>query len=108
MDVKGLQICTTAVSEQAAGALADALLQLRYVACVQIEGPLTSRYWWQGAREESVEWRCVMKTRVDLYEEVERIIVELHEYETPEIVAMPIIAGSPEYLAWIEAETGKG
>ena len=105
MDVKGLQICTTAVSEQAARALADALLQLRYVACVQIEGPVISRYWWKGVCEESVEWRLVMKTRVELYEEVERVIVELHEYETPEIVAIPIVAGSPEYLEWIAAET---
>lgn len=70
-------------------------------------GPITSTYWWQGKLEIEEEWTCSAKTRRDLYEAVEKAIREVHPYDEPEVVALPISDGSKSYLAWIENETIK-
>jgi periplasmic divalent cation tolerance protein len=106
MAIDVLQICTTVATEDDARALADTLVQARLAACVQIDGPVTSVYRWKGNVESATEYRCSIKTRAELYPAVEQAIKLHHAYETPEIVATPIVAGSAEYLAWIEAETG--
>jgi periplasmic divalent cation tolerance protein len=74
-------------------------------ACVQITGPATSVYRWQGKVESSQEWLCIIKTQASGYPAVEAAIRELHTYQVPEIVAVPIVAGSAEYLAWLRQET---
>jgi periplasmic divalent cation tolerance protein len=68
---------------------------------VQILGPIASTYRWQGAVEREQEWQCLAKTEATRYEEVEAAIRAVHSYEEPEILALPILAGSPGYLAWI-------
>ena len=103
-----IQVVTTTASEDEARRIAAALVERRLAACVQIVGPITSVYRWQGAVETSQEWQCAIKTRRDLYADVEAAIVELHSYDVPEVLAVPIIAGSPGYLAWVETETGDG
>ena len=103
-----IQIVTTTASEEEARRIAAALVERRLAACVQIVGPITSVYRWQGAVETSQEWQCAIKTRRDLYADVEAAIVELHSYDVPEVLAVPIIAGSPGYRAWVETETGDG
>lgn len=70
---------------------------------MQTLGPIRSRYRWQGAIEEAEEWQCLAKTEAARYEEVEAAIRELHSYEEPEIVALPIVAGSAGYLDWVSA-----
>ncbi len=100
-----LQIVATVERREDAERIARALVEERLAACAQISGPIESTYHWRGKIETAQEWRCTVKTRRDLYEAVERAIRSLHPYEVPEIVAIPIEAGLPDYLAWIEAET---
>jgi periplasmic divalent cation tolerance protein len=68
---------------------------------VQVLGPVSSRYRWQGEVETAREWLCLAKTTADRYSELEAAVRELHSYEEPEIVATPIVAGSAGYLAWV-------
>jgi periplasmic divalent cation tolerance protein len=97
-----VQVMTTAGSEEEAGRIASLLVERRLAACVQVAGPIVSRYRWQGAIEEGREWQCLVKTTRAGYEAVEAAIREVHSYEEPEIVATPIVAGSAGYLDWIE------
>jgi periplasmic divalent cation tolerance protein len=99
-----IQVITTAGSRDEAQRLADMLVDGRLAACVQVLGPLASTYWWQGRRETSEEWQCVAKTERRLYAEVEAAIKARHSYTTPEILALPVLAGHAAYLAWLEAE----
>jgi periplasmic divalent cation tolerance protein len=98
-----LQILTTAGSEEEAARIATALVERRLAACVQVVGPMVSRYRWQGKVEEEREWQCLAKTTRTAYPAVEAAIRELHSYDEPEVIATEIVAGSPGYLAWIDA-----
>jgi periplasmic divalent cation tolerance protein len=100
-----IQVQTTTSSKEDAERIAGALVERRLAACVQIVGPITSVYRWQGKTETSAEWLCVVKTQQALYSSVEAAIRELHSYEVPEIVATPIVAGSESYLSWVRSET---
>lgn len=97
-----VQVMTAAGSEEEAGRIASLLVERRLAACVQVVGPVVSRYRWQGAIEEAREWQCLAKTTRAAYGEVEAAIRDVHSYEEPEIIATPIIAGSAGYLAWID------
>lgn len=97
-----LQVLTAVGSAEEAGAIASALVERRLAACVQVVGPVVSRYRWEGAVEEAREWQCLAKTTGAAYPAVEAAIRKLHSYDEPEIVATEIVAGSPGYLAWIE------
>lgn len=101
-----VQVLTTAGSEEEAERIAHLLVERRLAACVQVVGPIVSRYRWQGAVEEEREWQCLAKTTRVAYPEVEAMIRELHSYDEPEIVAIEIIAGSAAYLAWINENVG--
>lgn len=99
-----MQVLTTTGSEEEAARIAAILVDLRLAACVQVFGPIASRYRWQGVVEKAEEWQCLAKTEAPRYAEVEAAIREEHSYEEPEIVAMPIVAGSAGYLGWVSAE----
>ena len=101
-----IQIVTTAGTRDDAQRIARALVDERLAACVQVVGPVTSTYRWKGQVETSEEWQCWAKTRQSLYERVEQAIRRLHPYEVPEILAVPILAGSAAYLAWLDEEVG--
>lgn len=101
-----VQVLTTAGSEEEAGLIAELLVERRLAACVQVVGPITSRYRWQGAIEEEREWQCLAKTTRAAYEAVEAAIREVHSYDEPEIIATPIVVGSASYLDWIEENVG--
>jgi periplasmic divalent cation tolerance protein len=96
-----LQVLTTAGSEDEAEQIGAALVERHLAACVQVVGPVSSCYRWQGKVEQAREWLCLIKTSGTRYAEVEAAIRELHSYDEPEIVATPIVAGSPGYLAWL-------
>jgi periplasmic divalent cation tolerance protein len=100
-----LQVQTTAGSEEEAERISAALIERRLAACVQVSGPIASRYRWQGEVEQAQEWLCVAKTEAARYPELEAAIRELHSYDEPEIVATPIVTGSPAYLGWLSAST---
>jgi periplasmic divalent cation tolerance protein len=101
-----VQVLTTVASEKEAGRIAGLLVEQRLAACVQVVGPIVSRYRWQGKVEEEREWQCLAKTTRAAYPAVETAIREAHSYEEPEIIATEIVAGSPGYLAWIDANVG--
>ena len=96
-----IQVLTTVSSEGEAERIATDLLERRIAACVQVVGPILSRYRWEGKVEQAREWQCLAKTEAGLYDEVEAAIREAHSYDEPEVIAMPIVAGSPGYLAWV-------
>jgi periplasmic divalent cation tolerance protein len=89
----------------AAEGIVAALLAERLVACGQTVGPVVSRYWWQGTVQQSEEWLVLLKTRADLGAAVIDAVVALHPYETPEVVVLPVSAGAPGYLRWIDEVT---
>jgi periplasmic divalent cation tolerance protein len=99
-----IQVVTTAGTRDDAQRIARALVEERLAACVQVAGPVTSTYRWKGQIETSEEWQCWAKTRQSLYERVEQTIRRLHPYEVPEILALPVLAGSVAYLSWLDGE----
>jgi periplasmic divalent cation tolerance protein len=96
-----VQVLTTAGSEEEAERIGAELLERRLAACVQTVGPIVSRYRWRGELERAREWQLLAKTEAALYPEVEAAIRAVHPYEEPEIIAIPILAGSAGYLAWV-------
>jgi len=99
-----LQVLTTIDDERRAEEIAKTLVERRLAACVQVIGPITSTYWWKNRVEGSREWILIIKSREELYDELEKMIRRLHSYEVPEIIAIPITRGSREYLKWIDEE----
>lgn len=99
-----IQVLTTAPTKAAAQAIAESLLAERLAACVQIVGPIESRYWWQGQVETAEEWQCIAKSRLQLYARLETAIRRQHSYEVPEILVTRIETGNPAYLDWLQQE----
>ena len=97
-----IQVMTTTATREEAQQIADALVENRLAGCVQVAGPIISTFWWKGKVERAEEWLCVMKSKKRLYHALERSIKAQHTYETPEIVALPIVAGGQEYLQWLD------
>jgi periplasmic divalent cation tolerance protein len=100
-----IQVVTTTARREEAERIARDLVEKRLAACAQVVGPITSIYRWQGKIETDEEWQCWCKTRGELFPRVEEAIRAVHPYQVPEILAVPIAAGSEAYLTWLEAET---
>jgi len=92
---------TTTGSEEEAHRLASALLEVGLAACVQVIGPISSRYWWQGSLESAAEWLCLAKTTDDLVDEVVAVVRTAHSYDTPEVIVVAVVGGDEAYLQWI-------
>jgi periplasmic divalent cation tolerance protein len=102
--LRPIQVLTTVGVREDADRIAQALIESRLAACVQVFGPITSTYRWQGQIETAEEWQCCAKSRQDLYPEIEAAIRRLHPYEVPEILAVAILGGNASYLAWLDGE----
>ena len=100
-----LVVLITAGSYEEAHKIADALVSQRRVACVNIVSDVNSLFWWQGKVEEAKESLLVVKTRAVLFPEIVKLVKGIHSYEVPEIIALPIVDGNADYLAWIDKET---
>ena len=100
-----LLVLTNLPDRAAAEKLADALIAKQVAACVNILAPCRSVYRWQGAVETAEEVPLFAKTTRDRYSLLERVVRELHPYELPEIIAVPLGGGLPAYLEWVAAET---
>lgn len=98
-------VTTTADRKETIEMISRSLVEKRLASCAQIVGPIKSIYQWKQKVEETDEWLCLIKTRKSLYGEVETEIKRRHHYEVPEIVAVKIDNGLPEYLRWIVDET---
>ena len=103
-----IQVITAIGTKADAQKIAEEVVSNRLAACAQVIGPITSTYWWQGKMETEEEWLCVMKSCSDVYAALETRIRAAHPYEVAEILAVPIAAGSRDYLAWIAEELGRG
>ena len=106
MPADAVQITTTVESAEAAERIAHALVEERLAACVQVHGPVASTYRWEGSVSRATEWYCHVKTTRARLEQVTDRIRALHSYVTPEIIAVPLIGGLPEYLGWIAESVG--
>lgn len=98
-------VLTNMPDRGAAERLAQELVERRLAACVNVLAECTSVYRWKGAVENAKEVPVLIKTRAALYEELEAAISELHPYELPEIVALAIVRGLPEFLEWVNEGT---
>ncbi|MBN1843044.1 MAG: divalent-cation tolerance protein CutA [Deltaproteobacteria bacterium] len=99
-----VQVVTTTETREDGKKIAKALVEKRLAACVQLVGPIVSTYWWKDNVETAEEWQCLIKSKKSLYGKVEKAIKLLHPYETPEIIALPIVSGSDDYLEWLNGE----
>jgi periplasmic divalent cation tolerance protein len=105
---ESIQVLTTTDSRDLAAEIGRTLVERRLAACVQIIGPISSVYRWQGQIETAEEWQCWIKTTRERFAAVEQAIRELHTYSVPEILAMPVISGNSAYLQWLEEQVGDG
>ena len=98
-------ILVTAGSEVEAEKIARALVEERLAACVNIINPIRSIYRWEGKVQDDREWLLVMKTQATRFSAIETRVKTLHSYQVPEVIALPIVAGSDKYLEWLKSET---
>src|SRR5439155_24030674 len=101
MRIEAIQVVTTTSEKKDAETLAQAVLDNRLGACVQISGPIESRYWWNGRIETAAEWTVTIKTRRELYKPLEKLLLDLHSYDQPEILATAVAEVSAGYLKWL-------
>lgn len=106
MEHKGIVVYITAPNEDEAARMAKALVEARLAGCVNIIRNIRSIYSWQGRIEDEPEVLMVVKTQKSLFEELSKKVRELHSYSVPEIIALPIIEGSQDYIRWLKEVTG--
>lgn len=98
-------VMVTCGSDAEAQKIADAAVAERLAACASILGSVRSVFRWQGAVARESELLLLMKTTPERFEALSRRVKELHSYQVPEIIAVPVVAGSPDYLAWVREST---
>ena len=98
-------IMTTCPDAPAAETIASELVVKSLAACVQVVPGVKSFYRWQGQLDSAAEQLLLIKTAADKYDEIEKLIISLHSYEVPEIIAVPVETGLRDYLAWIDDNT---
>ena|SRR5271165_572060 len=97
-------VFSTCGSEAEAERLARQLVEERLAACVNIVAPVRSFYRWKGVVENASEWMLLIKTSRDLFERLRITLESAHSYELPEVVAIPVVEGSPTYMLWLDRE----
>ncbi|MFF9627501.1 divalent-cation tolerance protein CutA [Streptomyces fradiae] len=100
-----LTVLTTTDAAGKAEELARSAVEARLAACAQVSGPVASVYRWEGAVETAREWRVLFKTAAARYGALEEHIRRHHDYDTPEIIAVPVVRGGADYLAWVARES---
>ena len=99
-------VFVTAPSEKEGEKIAQALLEDKLAACVNIIPGLKSMFRWKGKISTEEEVLLLIKTKDRLFEKLKKRVIELHSYDVPEVVALGILAGNEKYLDWLEKETG--
>jgi periplasmic divalent cation tolerance protein len=97
-------IFITTGSDEEANQVAEALLDQRKAACINIVPGVGSRFWWEGHRHSDQENLLIVKAKASLLDEIVSLVKEVHSYDVPEVIALPIIGGNPDYLKWIDKE----
>jgi periplasmic divalent cation tolerance protein len=103
-ELTGMIIYVTSVNMVQAEKIAGELLSQRKAACVNIIPGIESRYWWRGKIASAKECLLIVKSSSELLDEIVQIVKKAHTYDVPEIIAVPIVAGSADYLQWLHAE----
>ena len=101
-------VFVTAGSDEEAVKIGKALVEEKLVACCNLIPRIRSIYWWKGEVCEEEERLLILKTQAALFPAVQSRVRELHSYDVPEIIALPIERGLPDYLTWIAESTRKG
>lgn len=101
MDSTYIIAVVTTASKREAEKIVRHLLEDKLIACANIIGPVSSLFHWSGKTEVAEEYLVLMKSRKDLFEKLSEGIKALHSYKVPEILALPVVKGSAEYLAWL-------
>lgn len=104
--MENIVVFITASNEEEASKIAKALVEARIAGCVNIVRNIRSIYSWQGKIEDESEVLMIVKTRKSLFDSLSTKVKELHSYTVPEIIAIPIITGSEDYLKWLKEVTG--
>lgn len=97
-------VFSTCGSEAEAERIASHLIERNLAACVNVIAPVRSFYRWKGEVEDATEWLLMIKSDRSLFDEVRAALESAHSYELPEVLALPVVAGSPNYLAWLDRE----
>lgn len=101
MSDESLVVLSTAPSDEVAEQLASFLVQEKLAACVNIVGGVRSLYWWEGAIQDDAEVLMICKTDAAHLDALTQALTTRHPYDCPEVVALPIVGGSADYLAWV-------
>ncbi len=101
-DPAHIVVFITAADAEEARLIADVLLQQKKAACVNIVPGLSSLFWWRDKIDSAKESLLIVKTRASLLDEVVDLVKEIHSYDNPEVIALPIVGGSDDYLEWLD------
>ncbi len=104
MNNQFIQVFVSCTTREQAKSIVDSLLKDQIIACAQILPQMESFYRWQGQIESAQEVLLILKTKQACFAAIKSLIVQTHAYEIPEIIAVPIVDGLPEYLNWIDDE----
>jgi periplasmic divalent cation tolerance protein len=102
---KFILVLTALAEEKKAQEIAEKLVEERLAACVTVLSASHSFYWWKGKITKEQEYILYIKTKTSVYDKLEARLQELHPYDVPEIIALPVEKGSEKYLAWVGEET---
>lgn len=94
-------VTTTSDDRNVLVEISQQLVSRNLAACVQISGPITSCYRWGGKVETAEEWSCVIKTSRQRFDQLETVVLELHNYDQPQLIAVRIQDGNADYLKWL-------
>ncbi|MDJ0601959.1 MAG: divalent-cation tolerance protein CutA [Crocosphaera sp.] len=97
-------VITTTAKKEDADQIATTLLTRKLAGCVQILGPISSHYYWENELCQDEEWICLIKSSQHNYQTLENTIQEIHPYEIPEIISLPIVEGNESYLSWLNQQ----
>ncbi len=98
-------VITTTDSREEAQRIARVMVEKRLAACAQVSGPIESHFHWDNKIDKAEEWQCKLKTVQKKYQELESAIVEMHSYEVPQVVAVPVTMAFRAFAQWVHEET---
>jgi periplasmic divalent cation tolerance protein len=101
-------VLMTNATREEAEKITSKLLDERLIACANITGPVSSLFWWKGKISREKEFLTLMKTRAELFDELAKTVRQMHSYEVPEIIAVPILNGEQSYMEWLNSSLRKG
>jgi periplasmic divalent cation tolerance protein len=105
MDPSFILVLITTPSAKTSQQIAEALVSRKLAACVNILPGIRSLYTWKGTVQQDNEHLLIVKSRLQLFDALQAVVREIHPYEVPEIIALPVVVGSQSYLDWWQAET---